>query len=121
MFSAGIIETSLPIAIIGVAAIILPRLVVPQDTRSHRTVFARYAIVIVLLLILGPALYALFDTRGLYEAGSLAEALQILRIIFRQSLTAAIIWVPILVLNWFGSAQRVEAMRGQDMLREDQS
>ena len=115
--SSGL-ATFLPIAILGIVALALPHLLVPRDTRSHRSLGLGIAVTVSVLILLGPLLYALFDTRDLYEANTFAEGAVIAWIVFLDSLSAAILWAPLVGLIWFGKAQRVEKLRGEDMARE---
>lgn len=114
----GFAITALPLAILGIVALALPYLLVPRDTRSHRSLGLGIAVTASVLLILGPILYAVFDTRDLYNTSSLPETLTIARIVIVDSLSATLLWVPILGLVWFGKAQRIEKLRGEDMAKE---
>lgn len=116
--SAGL-ATFLPISLLGLVALGLPYLIVPRQTRSHRRLSLGIALTALVLVLLGPVLYALFDTRDLYSADSLAAYALIARLVFVDSLGAALLWLPLLALVWFGKAQRIESLRGQDLARQD--
>jgi hypothetical protein len=109
---------ALPLLLLCAVALILPRMIVPRQTRSHSRVIVGMAATALALLLLGPMIYALFDQRGLF-AGETAQILLVAWWMFRESLSAILIWGPLLILVWFGLAQRVERLRGEDMTRED--
>ena len=106
----------LPIAIIAAFAIVLPIFFVPRATRSHRRVALGILLSALCLILLGPILYALFDTRPIYDRDIQGARRVLLALIFRDSLSAAVVWIPLLGIVWFGRAQRVERLRGEDMV-----
>lgn len=115
--SSAFVNMIIPIAVMAAAALALPYLLTPRETRSHKRLVLSMAATALVLILLGPILYVVFDPRDIYDAASLAEMRVIGRIVFVESLTAAIVWVPLLFLVWIGRAQQVEKLRGQDMLR----
>ncbi|SFK92953.1 hypothetical protein [Shimia haliotis] len=117
--SIGFVNTGLPLIVLGVLAVLLPRLVVDGDTRSHGKVAAGIGVCAVILFAVGYAVsYVLTHTRGVHAMalGSSPELGSALWVHSRLSLMAAIVWAPILGLVWFGQAQGVEARRGQDLV-----
>lgn len=113
--SVTMFNTGLPLIIIGVLALAIPRLLVRKTTRSHRVAAVGIAGASLLLVILSAGVFFLFDNRSyeaLVVAGGYSLALQFL---FEASWKAVILWGPLVLLNWLSLAQRVERLRGQDL------
>ena len=113
------IQMILPIALLAGAAVVFSHLLLPRFTRSHARVVLGILASAVVLLVLAPVSYVVFDARPIYAAHSFAEAMAMGRIVFVQSLNAALVWLPILCFRWLGAAQRVERLRGEDLARGD--
>lgn len=116
--SIGFVNTGLPLIVLGVLAVLIPRYVIDRETRSHGDVFRGICRTVIFLLSVGFLMsYVLTYTRGVHALalGSSPELGTALWMHSRLSLMAAIVWAPILGLVWFGQAQGVEARRGQDI------
>ena len=110
-------NTGVPLVLIGILAIILPFLLIRKDTRSHRSVALGVAIAAVLLVLAGALILWGIDTRDI-EIAENASASVLFQIYLRASFPFAMLWAPLLALIWFGKAQRVEKLRGEDLVRE---
>ncbi len=116
--SIGFVNTGLPLIVLGVLAVLIPRFVVDGDTRFHSKVALGFGVTAVILFGVGYAMsVVLTHTRGVHALapGSSPELGTAFWMHLRLSLMAAIVWAPILGLVWFGHAQGVEARRGQDI------
>ena len=113
----GWTNLALPLVVIAAAAIIVPQLTVPGNTRSQGRLALGIGIAALVMFVLGIALFAVIhlvaDTGFFGAAGSVAATMGEL---FRQSIFAAMVWLPILCLVWFGMAQGVEKRRGEDAM-----
>ncbi len=117
--SIGFVNTGLPLIVLGVLAVLLPRYAVDGDTRSHGKVAMGIALCAVIPFAVGCTIsFVLTHTRGVHAMalGSSPELGSALWMHSRLSLMAAIVWAPILGLVWFGQAQRVEERRGRDIV-----
>jgi hypothetical protein len=115
----GWVNTGLPMAVLAGAAVILPRLLVPGDTRSQRAVTVSVLSSAVGLLLLGAAVFAaVYSAGGAGVASAFSNAPMATGLFFlRLSAMAALLWVPVLALVWFAMAQAVEVRRGEDVMR----
>ena len=112
-----IVKTALPVACMAVLSVILPYVFVPRNTRSHKTVTVCIMGTALCLVVFGAILTNLFDARNL-DALSGMQSLYAVWLYLRESLYFMIVWVPLLGLVWFNFAQRVERLRGEDIMRE---
>ena len=115
-------NTGLPLLIFAGVALTLPMLMVPRDTRSHTRVARGMIATALILVVFGPLVAMVFDSRTLPAGPADASTGQIWLLLyqfqFRASLTLALVWAPLLALVWFNASQRVEELRGQDIVRE---
>ncbi|MFN3210482.1 MAG: hypothetical protein ACE369_16045, partial [Roseovarius sp.] len=71
-----------------------------------------------LVLVASSALvFAVFDKRSLLGGQTLAGQGVIAWLYLRSSLGAVAVWGPVLAFVWLGLAQRVERLRGEDVVR----
>jgi hypothetical protein len=105
----------LPMVILGALAVVLPYILTPKTSRSHRR--------LTLVIILSGALtfLAAIVTFALLQPGNIAGALitaplTTLLILAKPAALSAIIWIPLLALSGFTLAQRIENLRGRDMV-----
>ncbi|NNF24535.1 MAG: hypothetical protein HKN63_07000 [Rhodobacteraceae bacterium] len=107
-------ETFFPIALLGLAALVLPRIAMARGAQTHRRLLLVLAATTVALVLGGAALFA-----GLYALGGVpTEALSQVQTqaalhFLRLGLLPALVWLPLLVLNALALAQRIEAKRGE--------
>lgn len=116
--SIGLLNTGVPLAVLAVLAVLIPRVVVDQKTRVHGKVALGIGLSAVLVFVAGYVMSVLLtNLRGVHAMalGSTPELGTPVWMHARLSMMAAIVWAPILGLVWFGFAQGVEARRGQDM------
>lgn len=112
-------NTGLPLLIMGALGWLLPRMLVPEGTRSHQRVALGVVLSIVGLIAASALVLVAFDSaayRGVMDVGGVMLATEIA---LRNSALFAVAWAPIVALSWFNMAQRVEVQRGKDMARED--
>ncbi len=116
--SIGLANTALPLAVLAILAVLVPRFVVDRDTRSHVKLAVGILVSTLILLVAGFGLSVLLTKmRGFdVQAHVLAEPGAAFWLHARLSMMAAIVWAPILALIWFGAAQAVEARRGRDVV-----
>lgn len=111
-----VFNTAVPVVLMFILAIALPYFFVPRQTRSHKTVSLCIFGAALCLVIFGAILTNLFDSRSVGELRGI-QSLYAVWLYLRESLTFAILWAPILGLVWFTFAQRVERLRGEDIMR----
>ncbi len=114
-------NTGLPLVILGVLGWALPRMLVPEDTRSHRRVGLGVLGAVVTLIGAAALVLVAFDHAAYRSPMEVGGMLLVAEIALRSSVLFAFAWVPMLLLSWFNMAQRVEMLRGQDMARGDRS
>ncbi len=114
--SIGFLNTAVPLGVLALLAVLLPRVLVDRDTRSHGKVLHGIALSAGFLVAIGFLIsIAVTQMRGFEAVGQFEiEPFAAIWVHLRLSLMAAIVWVPVLGLVWFGHAQGVEARRGQD-------
>jgi len=117
----GFLNTGLPVAVLVVLAIILPRVLAPARTRSHRQVAAAIGLSALVLLVIGAFVFAAsYAIQGHPVVATFAaEPLKVILFFLRLAAKTALIWLPVLGLVWFGMAQKVETRRGADSARLD--
>ncbi|MGJ8584367.1 MAG: hypothetical protein ACSHXD_09770 [Marinosulfonomonas sp.] len=115
----GWLNTGLPVAVLALAAVLLPGRFVAANTRSHQAVVIAIALTALVTILLGAAVFAMvYWLSGAGVAAALSDApLATTLYFFRLSLMAALLWGPVLALVWFSMAQSVEKRRGQDIAR----
>ena len=112
-------NTGLPLALIAGAAVLLPFVLIPWRTRSHRRVAVGILVSAVLMIGVSAGVSALFDKRGIAAGVEIMGLWPFVWFMIVSSLKSALLWVPVLGLFWFNAAQRVERLRGEDMARKD--
>lgn len=114
-------SVALPVICLGLAALILPRVLTPMDTRSHRRLAVSILVSALLLLLIGAALMAALYHNGGQPVGAvLTQAPAVGALFFlKRSAMAALVWGPVLALNWIGLAQRIEMLKSRDGMREE--
>ena len=98
-------------------AVVLPRWLVPAETRSQRCVMLAVMKTAVLLWVLGAALLVAIRAMGggdALAAFTIAPMMAVALFLWRSALMA-MIWGPVLVLVWLTLAQRVERRKGEDL------
>jgi len=118
--SIGFWNTAVPVLLLAGLAVLLPRVLVDRETRSHGKVLHGIMLSAAFLLAIGFLIsIALTQMRGFEAVGHFEiDPLGAAWVHLRLSLMAGIIWAPILGFIWFGHAQGVEARRGQDKVLE---
>lgn len=113
-------NTGLPLLILGILGWVLPRMLVPEDTRSHKRVALGVAFAVLTLIATSALILVAFDMpahrSALWGGGGV---FLVAEIALRNSALFAVAWVPMVALSWFNMAQRVERLRGKDMARGD--
>jgi len=114
-------NTGVPLGVLVLGALVLPRVLSPRETLSHRGVALAMAGTIAVLLATGAAVFGLAYGYGGAAVGAAFSANGAGTVLFfvRLSLKAALFWGPILALVWFAMAQGVEKRRGEDVARRD--
>lgn len=112
-------NTGVPLIILGVLGWVLPRMLVPVDTRSQKRVVLGVLFAVVMLVLVSALVLVAFDNAAYRSALDIGGPALVAEIALRGSALFAVSWVPMVVLAWFNMAQRVEVLRGQDMARGD--
>ncbi|KMW60329.1 hypothetical protein AIOL_000482 [Candidatus Rhodobacter oscarellae] len=114
-------NTGFPLLVLAGLAVILPRVLVRRDTRSHREVAVVIWASAGLILLAGAVVFALtYQARGVGLGAFLAEApVGTAWFFLRLSGYTSVVWAPILALVWFVRAQGVERRKGQDLAKRD--
>ena len=104
----------------GVLAIIVPIVMLPRGSRRQWEVAVAIWASAGMVLLAGAVVFAVIYAIGGVAVGAafgdapLATGLFFLRL----SGTAAVAWVPVLLLTWLGLAQLVEKRKGRDKAQE---
>ena len=111
-------NTGFPLVLLSVLAALLPWWIVPGKTRAHSTVAAGVLTSAVMLFAIGAGLMALiYAARGAEIQAAFDVAPDGVVVFFlRLSAFTAMAWGPILVLVWLAMAQRVEKLKGEDLM-----
>ena len=114
-----LLNTGLPLALLSLLAALLPRLLLPAQTRSQRRLLGVLGVSAVLVLAAGCGVFAALK---LVEGADLGGAFRAapglaLGALLRPAALAAIAWGPILALSGLSLTHRIEDLRGQDMRR----
>lgn len=112
----GLLNTGVPLVVLGICAVLLPWLLVPRDCRSHRYVMKVIALTVLVLIGLGCVVFGTAMGQGTLRL-ALDFPLPTFRLLLTKSVSAALVWGPLLGLQWFNLAQRVERQRCLDGLR----
>lgn len=115
--SVTLLNTGLPIALIGALAVILPWVLTPGATRSQRRVLVSVVLSALALAGASALVFAAFDKRSLLGGQGMAGQGMVAWLYLRSSLGAVLVWAPVLAFAWLGLAQRVERLKGEDMAR----
>ena len=115
----GFWNTFVPVGLLAVLAVAVPWMLVRRETRSHVEVaVAIWASAGVMLILSGLVFAVIYGLQGARVWGVFLEApLATAWFFLKAAGYAAILWVPILGLVWFGMAQGVERRRGEDQMR----
>ncbi len=115
-----LMNTGLPLTVLGALAFILPRLILPRETRSHRVLTITLLASVLLTLLAAIAIFGYIQTQlGTDLAGAFATSpTGTLALLIRPALLSGIVWLPLLVLSGFNLGQRIEDLRGRDLMRE---
>ena len=114
-----LMNTGLPLALLGALAFVLPRLMLPRESRSHRLLTVVLLIACVLTLLAAIVVFGYIQSWGGTDlAGSVAaDPMGTLAILIRPALMSGIVWLPMLLLSGFGLSHRIEDLRGRDLMR----
>jgi hypothetical protein len=117
-----LLNTALPLAAIGAAGVVLPRLLVPAGTRSLARLALGAAACVPLMLLVAMAVFlAVRWAAGADMAGALAAAPGlVLGELARSAAMSTLVWGPALALSALSLAQRIERLRGEDMARRQE-
>ncbi len=107
-----------PLFVLGGAAILVPYVLIPRETRSHRRVAAGIGVSAGVMILLGILVYLMFDDRDLATGLEINGVDGMVALALGGSIRSAILWGPLLALYWFYAAQRVERLRGEDKVRD---
>ena len=114
------VNSVLPMAILAALAVLVPLGLVRKQTRSQAevavTICASAGIMLLVSALTFAILYAAqgTDVWPAFKVTPIATTWAFIRI----SGYAALLWLPILALTWFGMAQGVERRKGEDAAKE---
>ncbi|WP_425052939.1 hypothetical protein [Psychromarinibacter sp. S121] len=113
-------NTALPLVLLAALAVIVPLLMVPRGTRKHWEVAVGIWASAGMVLLAGGAVFAAIYALGGVGVGTALRAAPLATgwFFLRLSGTAAVAWVPVLLLTWLGLAQVVEKRKGRDRVQE---
>jgi hypothetical protein len=101
-------------------AVLVPRGLTPWATRSQRRLAMGIGLSALVLWLGGALLFAdLYARQGAALDAALRDDLGgIVWFLLAVSAQAAILWAPLLAIWWYVGAQRVERLKGEDIMRE---
>lgn len=113
-------DLMIPAVVLMGLAVLLPRGLTPWATRSHRRLALGIGLSALVLWFGGAVLFAeLYARHGAELGQALAvDAGGTIGFLLGVSARAAILWAPLLVIWWYVGAQRVEKLKGEDIMRE---
>jgi hypothetical protein len=113
-------NTALPLGLLGLAGITLPRLVLPRQTRTLSRLAWVSALCVPVLFLFAMAIFAAVRTAaGTDLAGALAAApAYVMGDLAWTALMSSLVWGPALILSALSLAQRIERLKGEDMARQ---
>ncbi|GAA3866783.1 hypothetical protein [Celeribacter arenosi] len=114
------ITVVLPVALLAVLGWVLPHVLAPRGTRSHRQLARAVLISAVVLVIVGAALFAALRILGGGASLTLIEVrpFAVMWYFLIRSAYAVLIWGPILALSWYSLARQIEDARARDIVRQ---
>ncbi len=117
----SVLNTGLPLLLLGALALLLPFAMVRRDSRAHLEVAVGIWASAGLLLLAGAGVFAaVYAAEGARVGAALSDApLATGWFFLKLSGYAALVWGPVLALAWLGLAQRVEKRKGADRARGD--
>ncbi|MEO0370351.1 MAG: hypothetical protein AAF231_02745 [Pseudomonadota bacterium] len=107
-----------PLFVLGGAAILLPFLLIPRETRSHRRVALGIGVSAGVMIALGILVFLMFDDRDFATGLEINGVGGMVALALGGSIRSAVMWAPLLVMYWLYAAQRVERLRGEDKVRD---
>lgn len=112
------LNTGLPVLLLAIAAWVVPVLF-GRAAADQQALMRGIVASALIILLLGSVLFAgIYQVGGIPVADAFADApLSVGGFFARTSLTAGIIWGPVLALSWFVLAQGVERRKGEDRAR----
>ncbi|MAQ85270.1 MAG: hypothetical protein CMH12_18765 [Maritimibacter sp.] len=113
-------NTGLPLIVLAALAIVVPLVMVPRGTRRQWEVAVAIWASAGMVLLAGAVVFAvIYALGGIGVAEAFGDAPFATGLFFlRLSGTAAVAWVPVLLLTWLGLAQLVEKRKGRDKAQE---
>lgn len=115
-----LLNTALPLGVLGLAGIVLPRLLLPRQTRALPRLAWVSALCVPLLFLLAMGVFAAARAAaGTDLAGALGAApAYVLADLARSAAMSSLVWGPALILSALSLAQRIERLKGEDMARQ---
>jgi len=115
----GLTNTGVPVAVLELAAVGLPRLIAGRTLSQGRLALA-VAVTVLALLGLGALLFAaLYALQGApLRAAWAGDRAAVVAFFLWLAMKAALLWGPVLALVWYVMAQAVERRRGEAVMRE---
>ena len=113
-------NTLLPLAVLALAAFLLPRMLTPDHARAQATMLRGAVMAAGLTLVLAVMIFASLQAltgAAVFDALA-AEPVAAGWTLLRPALLSVLAWGPVLVLSAFGVGQRIERRRDDDIRRE---
>jgi hypothetical protein len=114
-----LVNTGLPLLILGAAALIVPRLLLPRDSRSQRRLVVMLLASVPLMVVAGVLVFGGAMAAGgadVLGAFGTAPGTTMLALA-RASAMGVLVWGPVLLLTGLALGTRIERMKGEDMAR----
>lgn len=114
-----LMNTGLPLTLLGAIAFILPRMLLPRESRSHWLLTSVLLFSCALTLLAAIVIFGYIQVQnGTDLAGSVTtDPIGTAAILIRPALLSGIVWLPMLILSGFGLSHRVENLRGRDLMQ----
>ena len=114
-----LMNTGLPLTLLGAIAFILPRMLLPRQSRSHWLLTSVLLFSCALTLLAAIVIFGYIQVQnGTDLAGSVTtDLIGTAAILIRPALLSGIVWLPMLILSGFGLSHRVENLRGRDLMQ----
>jgi hypothetical protein len=115
-----LLNTGLPLVVLGAAGAVVPHLLLPLHTRSLALLAVVAFLSVPILFLIGMVVFGLVMwAEGANVAGALAAAPgYVLGQLAWSAMLSSLVWGPALVLSALSLAQRIERVRGEDIVRQ---
>lgn len=114
-----LINTGLPLVVLAVLGLVIPRFLLPRETRSHRVLWGTLglsATVLLVICLVGAAAMKMMgsaDLAGAFAASPWGTLISLMK----TSVLGTLAWTPFLAFSALSLGQKIEARKEEDLRR----